>query len=157
MTHATITRPVASPRIIELPSRHAAVVRVVGSGSELPHLLSQAFEVTAHVIGQSGATIVGHPFARYLAFGERIEAEVGFPFVGKLVPGGRVYGAELPGGRAVALTFIGPYEELATAWERTKTWMGEQELEVRAPAWESYLTSPHEPGPPVTEIVWPIR
>jgi effector-binding domain-containing protein len=99
----------------------------------------------------------GPPFARYIAFGHRVQAEVGFPFVGRLVEDGHVYRTELPGGRAVTATHAGPYETIGTTWDAARAWIDEQGLEVAGPAWESYLTGPEDPGPPVTEIYWPIR
>jgi effector-binding domain-containing protein len=157
MTDTIGTRPATVPEIVELAERPAAVVRVDAALAELPRVLGEAFGLVARTIADSGATIAGHPFVRYLSFGERIDAEVGFPFAGTLVPTDRVAQTMLPGGRAVTTTHVGPYDEIATAWERTVAWMGEQQLECAGSAWEAYLTGPDDPGPPVTEIYWPIR
>lgn len=156
MTDAIGTRPVAAPRIVELAARPAAVVRIEGTVADLPRLIGEAFGLTAGAITASGATIAGPPFARYLAFGGRIEAEVGFPFEGRLVPTERVFEAKLPGGRAVTVTHVGPYDEIGSAWERAQAWMGHQGVTPSGPGWEAYLTGPDEPGPPVTEIYFPL-
>jgi len=159
MTNTMGTRPLTatSPTIVELVEHPAAVVRVDTTMAEFSHVLGEVFGLTAGVIAGSGAAIAGHPFVRYLAFGDRIEAEVGFPFTGTLVPTGRVTLVTLPGGRAVTTTHIGPYTEIAATWESTVAWIGEHQLECAGPAWEAYLTGPDDPGPPVTEIFWPIR
>src|SRR5690348_17051564 len=81
----TSTILAAAPQIVELEPRHAAVVRVVGATAELPSMLRDAFGATARQIGVSGAQTAGPPFARYLAFGATVEAEVGFPYTGSLV------------------------------------------------------------------------
>lgn len=156
MTDAIGTRPALTPEIVELPERHAAVVGIDGRVEELPQLMSEAFGLTAEAIGASGAVIAGHPFARYYGFGERIQAEVGFPFTGTLVTTDRVKEALLPGGRLVTTTHVGSYEGLASAWDRAGAWMREHALKASGPPWECYLTGPDEPGPPITEIYWPL-
>ena len=142
--------------IVELPQRLAAVVRIDGRVEEMPRLMGEAFGLTAEAITMSGATIAGPPFARYYGFGERVEAEAGFPFTGVLVDTDRVHEIVLPAGRAVTTTHTGPYDQLAIAWNRATAWMREHELSATGAPWESYLTGPGEPGPLITEIYWPL-
>lgn len=156
MTESIGTRPPRTPEIVERPEQHAAIVLIGGRTEELSHLFGEAFAETARVIGASGAAIAGPPLARYRLFGERIEAEAGFPFTGTLRPTDRVQEAILPGGRTVTTTHVGPYSELARAWDRTQAWMREHDLKASGPAWECYLTGPDDPGPPVTEIFFPL-
>lgn len=158
MTDTIDTRQAKTPEIVELVERPAAVIQIVGTMAEFPGLVGEAFGLAARTIAGSKATIAGHPFARYLSFGDRIEAEAGFPFAGTLVPtDDRVRQTTLPGGRAVTATHVGPYDQLGAVWERLMAWMGEQQLEGAGPAWEAYVTGPDDPGPPITEIFWPIR
>ena len=157
MTEAIETRPATTPEIIDLPARQAAVVRIEGPVADMPRLMGEAFELTMQAVTQSGASYAGHPFARYESVEPQIVAEVGFPFTGTVTPIGRVFISELPGGRAVKTTHVGPYERIGEAWNRATTWIAEQGLEQAAPGWEAYLTSPDEPGPPITEIYLPIR
>lgn len=154
--HAPLDSPPEIPEIVQLPARPAAVVVVDGPVMELPTLLGTAFGDVVNAVGASEAAIAGPPFARYLSFGERIRAEVGFPYSGSLVETERVRRSELPAGPAVRITHVGPYEEIAAAWDRGRLWMEERSLEARAPGWEVYLTGPEEPGPPVTEVYFPI-
>jgi effector-binding domain-containing protein len=56
----------------------------------------------------------------------------------------------------VTVTHVGPYDAIGTAWERAQAWMGEQGETPSGPGWETYLTGPDEPGPPVTEITFPL-
>jgi effector-binding domain-containing protein len=156
MTEAIGTTAAATPEIVELREQRAAVVRIEGRADELPRLLGEAYGLTQEAIGQSGATIAGPPFARWLAFGERMTAEIGFPFTGELTPTDRVREALLPGGRAVTTTHVGPYEGIGAAWDRAVAWMKERELHATGPGWEAYLTGPEDPGPPVTRLYWPI-
>jgi effector-binding domain-containing protein len=157
MTEAIGTRPALTPEIVELPARSAAVVRIEGPVTDMPRLMGEAFDLTMKAITASGASYAGHPFARYVAFGPQIEAEVGFPFSGTVTPTERVYVIELPGGRTVTTTHVGPYDKIGEAWERVQTWMKEHDLETAAAPWEAYLTGPEDPGPPITEIFFPVR
>lgn len=156
MTEAVRTAP-SAPELVQLEPRQAAVMKVSGDADGLPSLLPEAFEATMQQIAASGAQVAGPPFARYLTFGGRIEAEVGFPYVGQLTATDRVRESTLPGGRAAMLTHIGPYSEIGDAWNRVNVWIHEQGLTPTSPPWESYLTGPDEPGLPVTQIVFPIR
>ncbi len=151
------TVPTLTPEVVELEERQAAVVHVVGEPSRLPALLGDAFELTMERIAASGGQVAGPPFARYLAFGERIEAEVGFPYIGTLATTVRVRDTTLPGGRAVLLTHVGAYEEIGRAWEHVNGWIHEHGLVQASAPWESYLTEPGAPGMPVTQIVFPVR
>lgn len=163
MQNATMAPPttahgtsITTPRIDDRPDQAAAVLRVEGPAGDLARLVGEAFHVTAEAIARSGATIVGPPFTRYIDFGERILADVGFPFVGELREDPRVRRIVLPGGRRVSATYVGPYDGIAAAWETVATWMQDNGHAVTGLAWESYLTGPDDPGMPVTEIVWPI-
>lgn len=149
--------PERTPEVVQLEPRRTAVMHVADETRELPTLLPGAFEATMQQIAASGGQVAGPPFVRYLAFGERIEAEVGFPYTGSLTPTDHIREASLPGGRAVLMTHVGPYEGISEAWNLVDRWVQEQAFEQASAAWESYLTGPGEPGPPVTQIVFPIR
>lgn len=157
MTEMTDARPAATPRIVELPERQTAIVWIEGPTTDMPAMMAEAFALTAGAIQDSGGAFAGEPFARYHGFGEQIRAEVGFPFVGTLRPTERVHSSSLPGGRAVTVTHVGPYDELAAAWERGQAFIREHDLVVAGAPWECYLTGPDAPGPHVTEIFFPLR
>jgi effector-binding domain-containing protein len=156
MTEAIGTRAAATPEIVELPEQRAAVVRIDGRTDELPRLLGEAYGLTQEAIRQSGASIAGPPFARWLAFGKRMSAEAGFPFTGELIATDRVHETVLPGGPTVTTTHVGPYEGIGAAWDRATAWMTEHGLRAAGPGWEAYLTGPDDPGQPVTRLYWPI-
>lgn len=156
MTGSSSALSALAPTIVDLPERQAAVVRIEGPVEDMPRMMGEAFDVTMRAIASAGATYAGHPFARYLGWGARIVAEVGFPFSGRVVPKDGVYLSQLPGGRTVMTTYVGPYDRIGEAWEAIGTWMKEHRLESTAPPWEAYETGPEDPGPPVTQICFPI-
>ena len=158
MTDLAERRPGTSVEVTlcELPPKRAAIVRISGSVPDMPVLMDRAFSVTSRAISSAGARFAGHPFARYTAFGEHIEAAVGFPFVGDVQASDGIEITELPGGRTAMVRHIGPYDEIGLAWERGTVWMKEHGLTPSGPAWECYLTGPKDPGPPITEVFWPL-
>ncbi|MEE8105670.1 MAG: GyrI-like domain-containing protein [Planctomycetota bacterium] len=84
--------------------------------------------------------------------------EVALP-VSEPAPGsGRIEASELPGGRAVVATHVGPYATLKDSWIAVTAWMKEQGLEGTAAPWEQYLDDPCTTAPESlrTLIVWPI-
>jgi effector-binding domain-containing protein len=151
-----LAAPPESVSIIERAPEKALILRIEGPVSEMPRMMGDAFGRTIQAIQGAGATVVGPPFARYHDFGPTIHAEVGFPFSGTLVAADPLEVVELPGGRAVTTTHVGPYDRIGDAWERAQTFVKEHELTVAGPPWECYLTGPDEPGPPVTQVVFPI-
>ena len=153
----TIQAPAVAPEIVTLEERHVAATPVHGSTTQLPALLAEAFEATMRQISASGGQVAGPPFARYFAFGLRIDAEAGFPCAGPLTATERVHATVLPGGRAVVETHVGPYEEIGSVWHQVEAWIREHGFVQASTPWESYLTGPDDPGPPVTQIVFPIR
>jgi effector-binding domain-containing protein len=157
MREQTATSPATTPRVVDLPERQTAVVRIDAAVADMPRLFGEAFDLCARAIEAAGAQFAGAPFAWYFGFGERISADVGFPFTGTVQATDRVSISTLPGGRAVTMTHVGPYDALGTAWERGQSWLSGQGLRVNGAPWECYLTGPEEPGPPITEIFWPVQ
>ena len=90
MTDTIDTRmrtPAKTPEIVELVERPAAVVHVDGDNGGVPRRDRRG--VRPWRPRRSRAPVPrspAHPFTRYVSFGERIEAEAGFPFAGTLVP-----------------------------------------------------------------------
>lgn len=157
MPELIATRPAAAPRLVDLHERAAAVVHIDGAVAELPRLFQEAFALTAGAIQASGAAFAGEPFARYQSVGPRVVADAGFPFAGTVEPHGRVEITSLPGGRAVTVRHEGTYDTLAEPWERGKAFIAAEGLTITSAPWECYLTGPDEPGPPITEIFFPVR
>jgi effector-binding domain-containing protein len=151
---ATVPESVST---VERPPQPALVLEIEGAVTDIPRLMGDAFGTTLNAFQHGGGVPAGPPFARYLEFGRTVRAEVGFPFRGALTPQPPLRIVELPGGRLVTTTHVGPYESIGEAWDRATGWMTESGTEAAGPPWECYLTGPEEPGPPVTQIFWPVR
>lgn len=72
---------------------------------------------------------------------------------------GEVEPFELPGGRVVTGTLVGPYDGLAQTYGQLAAWAESEGLTLAEGVWESYLSDPSaEPDPKTwrTLIVWPL-
>jgi effector-binding domain-containing protein len=116
-------------------------------------------EVTRAVEAQ-GAPITGPPFGFYPRMpDDTVAVVVGFPVAEPIAADGDVEPFELPGGRVVTGTHVGPYEALARTYEQLVAWAGAEGLTLAEGMWESYLSDPGaEPDPSTwrTLIVWPL-
>ncbi len=75
---------------------------------------------------------------------ETVEVVVGFPVAGPITPpDGEVEPFELPAGRVVTGTHVGPpYETLEQTYGELMAWTGAQGLTLAEGMWESYLSDP---------------
>jgi effector-binding domain-containing protein len=128
--------------------------------ADLRTVFDRAFPQVLRVLGEQGAQPAGPPFGFYpRAPTDTVEVVVGFPVASPIVAEGDVVPFELPGGRVVTGTHVGPYEELDTTYEQLVAWVAAENLELGTGMWERYLSDPSaEPDPATwrTEIVWPL-
>ena len=113
----------------------------------------------ARVMPYVGDNAAGPPFARYLEWdGDGGVIEVGMPVRAPMAGQGDIEAGELPGGRAAAVTHVGPYDGLKDTWEALNRWMTEAGHEGRAAPWEDYVDDPCSAPPESlrTFIHWPI-
>jgi effector-binding domain-containing protein len=90
---------------------------------------------------------------------ETVEVVVGFPVAGPIAAQGEVVPFELPGGRVVTGTHVGPYDTLTNTYEELTAWTQAEGLTLAEGMWESYLSDPSaEPDPATwrTQVVWPL-
>jgi len=149
-----------SPEIVELEPQHAIALRGDVKVADIPAFFERAFVSSAAAAGAAGIEIVGPPFGYYPDMPtETVAIEAGFPVAGPVEPTGDVQALVLPGGRAVVVTHIGPYETMVETYAQLQAWMERENHQPAAGMWESYLSDPHlEPDPAHwrTKIVWPI-
>lgn len=143
------------------PVRGLAVREVVPSAQGVAELIQDALAGVFH----GGLQLADGPVVVYhdLEFTpDSIDVEVVCPvgvYGGSSLetPAGRKLGVRtIDGGPAAVVVHVGPYEELAGAYQALGTWIEEHGHRIAGPPQETYLTGPDEPGPPVTEIRMPI-
>jgi AraC family transcriptional regulator len=139
-----------------LERQDTAVVRARCAWDQIAPTLGSIFgEVMAH-LGATGAVPAGGAFGRYTPRGAEVDIEAGFTVTAPIAAGGRVEAGELPGGDAAVCLHVGPYEQVAAAYEAVQAWIAEHGRELAGAPWEVYLTPPEE-QPPKTEVVFPLR
>jgi AraC family transcriptional regulator len=60
------------------------------------------------------------------------------------------------GGEVAVIVHVGPYETLGESYQALAEWIGQHGYRMSGPPREIYLSSPTDPGPPVTEIRMPV-
>jgi effector-binding domain-containing protein len=146
----------------QVPEMHGISMRHVLAGtSEIPPFLTDAFAAISH----GGIVPAGPPLTIYHDpeyDPKAIDTEVFIPVApGVHGPVPTAAGRELTDRtvetmEVASLVHTGPYDTLGEAYGAMQTWMGEHGYEAAGPPQEIYLSGPDEPGPPVTEIRWPV-
>jgi effector-binding domain-containing protein len=143
-----------------IDAQPAAVIRAEVPMDQLPEVFGRGFAAVAEAAGAQGVAITGPPFGFYPRMpAETVEVVVGFPVAGPIAAQGEVVPFELPGGRVVTGTHVGPYDTLTNTYEELTAWTQAEGLTLAEGMWESYLSDPSaEPDPATwrTQVVWPL-
>ena len=67
--------------------------------------------------------------------------------------------SELPGGRVVTVTHVGPYDQLKGTWDGIMAWVQSEGLTLNGAPWEVYVDDPTTVDPSTlrTEIYVPVQ
>jgi effector-binding domain-containing protein len=148
------------PEIVDLDPQDAIVVRGAVAISDMPEFFQRAFIASFKAAAEAGVDIVGPPFGFYPEMPtETVVVEAGFPVSSPMEASGDVHPSVLPGGRAVVVVHIGPFEAMEKTYAALQVWMAQEGLQPASGMWECYLTDPAvEPDQSKwqTKIVWPI-
>jgi effector-binding domain-containing protein len=138
----------------------AAAIRAEVPMAELRTVFDRGFPEVMRAVETQGASITGPPFGFYPRMpDDTVAVVVGFPVAGPIAADGDVETFELPGGRVVTGTHVGPYEALDQTYEQLTAWAQAQGHTLAEGMWETYLSDPGaEPDPSTwrTLIVWPL-
>jgi effector-binding domain-containing protein len=138
----------------------AAVIRAEVPMAELREVFDRGFPAVMRVVEAQGIAITGPPFGFYPRMpGDTVAVAVGFPVAEPITADGEVEPFQLPGGRAVTGTHVGPYEALGQTYEQLMAWTEADGLTLLEGMWESYVSDPSaEPDPSTwrTLVVWPL-
>ena len=111
-------------------------------------------------VARQGLSVVGPPFGYYPKMpGDLAAVAAGFPVSAEVTPEGEVTSLVLPGGRALTVEHVGPYDTLEQTYGELATWVEKNGLATDDVMWESYLTDPDTEPPENwrTLITWPLR
>ena len=138
----------------------AAAIRAEVPMSDLRDVFDRGFPAVARAAEAQGVAIAGPPFGFYPRMpGDTVAVVVGFPVAAPIAVDGDVEPFELPGGRAVTCTHVGPYDTLERTYGELTAWARSEGIALADAMWESYLSDPgSEPDPSTwrTLVVWPL-
>jgi effector-binding domain-containing protein len=135
-----------------------AVLRATLHRDELGGWFGAAFDQVADYLRRNGVAPRGFPFARYHIRPDcAFEVEAGFPVATPIAGDSTVEPSSLPGGHVVVAWHVGPYEQLADAYEAVDAWLKEERGIRTGDAWEIYHDPPsRDPSKWRTEVVQPF-
>jgi effector-binding domain-containing protein len=140
--------------------QQAAVVCAEVPMAQLRSVFDHGFGEVMRVVQAQGRSVAGPPFGFYPRMPtDTVEVMVGFPVSAPVDAEGGVTPFELPGGRVVTATHVGPYERLGETYAQLTAWAQAEGHALAEGMWESYLSDPRaEPDPETwrTEITWPL-
>lgn len=143
-------------RIEEIDAQPVAGIRTHTLQTEIGDKVGA---LLGEIMPQVGPNMAGAPLAVYHTWeGDGGEMEVAVPVQPGAKFEGRIEGHELPAGRAVVLTHIGPYDKLQESWDAIGAWIKEHDCKPRSAPWEQYVSdcAVTPPEKLETRIVWPI-
>jgi effector-binding domain-containing protein len=135
-------------RIIDVPQRTAAVVRIKCPRERIQEVVGPAIQEILAALASQGQQPKGPLFMHHLTMSSTdFDVEVGFPLDALITADGHVVPGMLPAARVAQCVYRGPYEGLRAAWEAFgKRLEGDGhvrgELGPIETLWESYLVGP---------------
>ena len=143
-----------------LQPHHTASVRETVLRDSVTEALGRSFQAVRESLAKQGVDASGSLFARWHAFGDKVDVEAGLMVSAPIQPDGEVKPSELPGGPAAIAIHAGPYEGLKATYDAVEAWLARTERTKSGGPWEIYLTDPSaEPDSTrwLTEIIYPIE
>jgi effector-binding domain-containing protein len=142
---------------VELVAQPMVYVTATVSMAEIPAFMGTAFTTLGQFLSTSGVTALGPPMAVYHDWsGEMTDVDVGFPVSSADVQkaSGDVFAGVTPGGHALKVVHVGPYEDFPATYAAIGAAMKDAGIPDSSRMWEVYLS---EPGvTPAAELITEI-
>ena len=111
-------------------------------------------------VGKRGLNIIvyrGQPGVDLLATAEGIPLEIGVQVPASFAGDGKILCSSTPGGRVAAVTHMGPYDQMASAYDALKKWCRERGESFAGPSWEVYGHWNEDPAQVRTDIYFLLK
>lgn len=146
-------------KIIETKEQPVISIREATPMQSIPQEMGRIFSEICALMQKKEIAPIGPPFAYWHDMKDgMVDMECGFPVSGSVDLEGQIKNNKLPGGKVATALHIGPYENLAEAYQEVLSWINEQGYQASGKSWESYLTGPDvEPSRIRTGIFWPVK
>jgi effector-binding domain-containing protein len=145
---------------VMLASQRGISIRATVPMPDLPRFFGEAFHELETAVIAAGEHPTTPPFAQYFSVAPQgVDVEVVMPADAPLQARGRVHPVSLPGGPAVQIRHVGPYDGLAAAYRSIEGWMLMHGRKPSGPPREVYLTDPRlvpDPAHWETLVIQPI-
>jgi effector-binding domain-containing protein len=135
-------------------------IRTRTSVEALPQVMGQTYGKIAQYLGSLGEQPAGPPFAAYYNMDmEDLDVEIGFPVSREIAGRDDIQAGQLPGGRVATCLHVGPYGEIADAYNALSEWIEAEGYEASGISYEMYLNDPSQTPPEalMTQIVFPLK
>jgi effector-binding domain-containing protein len=147
----------------ELAAQFILGVRFNTTYTKLSDSIGLAFGDIFALLGEKGEFPAGPPLGIY--YGEEwdesdIEMELCVPVIRPMGGRDRVNGRELPGGLVASTLHMGPYHEVAEAYQALDLWVKERGYGYAGPPREVYLVGPDQVDDEAdlrTEVMFPVQ
>ncbi len=144
----------------EIAPQTSLVIRTRTSLQNLPETIGIAYGIIGKYIGEVNAKCTGVPFVIYYNMDlNDLDVEIGFPVAEKYAVKENIKSSEVPGGKVMMVTHIGPYNELEKTYKEAMAYISENKIATAGIVCESY---PNDPGvtPPAelqTDIMFYLK
>lgn len=134
-------------------------IRTRTSVEALPAMIGPAYGKIMARMSELAVEATGSPFVAYYNLDmQDLDVEFGFPVAEKLEGQGEIHPGSIPGGWKATTTHVGPYQELASAYDKLNQFVKAQGKEPTGVAYEYYLDPPDVPQEKTrTIIVFPLK
>jgi effector-binding domain-containing protein len=149
-----------SPRVREVPSQRAAVIRLTIPRARIREVLGPARAALRTALAAQGIAPEGPTYARHLRVDPgTFDFELGVPVARPVAISGRVRPGALPAATVASAVYIGPYDGLDAAWDDLDDWIAAHHLIPLGELWEVFLVGAELAADPAayrTELQRPL-
>jgi uncharacterized protein YndB with AHSA1/START domain len=139
--------------IVEVEPQHTAAVKFAAAFADLPKAERSARAMIADALPRLGVEPVGESFTLCRTLKEgKMHYEPGVIVSRTFALSGDVVSSQLPGGRAVKHTLIGPFDQLPQAWPALFAWCKTRGLELEGAFWQVYGSTAVDPAKQETTL-----
>ncbi|MEM8768277.1 MAG: GyrI-like domain-containing protein [Pseudomonadota bacterium] len=148
-----------SIEVVDLKPQPVLIMEAKVAPEGLGEALAELLPTVHGYVAAQGGDMSGMPFLRYLSMSDEWHIAAGVP-VAEALPGtDEIIATELPGGPTATTLFLGPYQEVGTAWDALFAWCGERGRSHSQGGWDVYENDPTEVANPTelrTRIYQPL-
>lgn len=146
--------------IKDQPEQPSLTIRTRTPVEALPSVLGASYGKIAAYLGELGEAPAGAPFTAYYNTDmQDLDVEIGFPVAKSLAGKGEIQAKQVPGGEVASVLHVGPYSDIAPAYDALAKYIKEQGREPTGISYEFYLNDSQETPPAElqTMIIFPLK